>query len=372
MHESRTLYVAISAHGYGHIAQTAPVVNELHRRVKGLRVVIECAAPRDILARRFDMAFDHVARASDFGMVMKSALEVDVAASHARYVEVHENLEAEIEAARKRMVDNHADVLLANVPYVPLIAARRLDLPAIAMCSLNWAGIYRGLCAGLPGADAIHAGMLQAYASAEAFMAFEPCMDMRELANLRNIGPVAATGKSIRRELDARLGLVGGARLVTVSMGGIATDLATSRWPRIAGVTWVMPDSAVADRKDMVTHSSLEAPFVDILCSSDAYVTKPGYGAFAEAACNGVPVIYVPRLDWPEAPYLVRWMQRHGRCSEISYGDLFGERLGEALNALWRLPSPKRVAPRGIAQAADVLEKYLRGARRKAMAGAAT
>lgn len=356
---SVTLYVAISAHGYGHIAQTAPVLNELHRRIDGLRVVLECAAPREILAHRFDFGFEHVPIASDFGMVMKDALEVDVAASHARYVAFHANLDREIHAACARLREHGADLLLANIPYVPLLAAQRLGLPALAMCSLNWADIYRGLCAGMPGFERIHQEMLEGYAGAETFIAMEPGMEMPDLDNITRIGPVANIGRSEPTKMRGRLHLPDQTRLVTVSMGGIATQLPISRWPRMQGVTWVMPDSAEARRDDMVAHSALDSPFVDILCASDALVTKPGYGAFVEAACNGVPVLYVPRVDWPEAPFLVRWLQERGTCREIGYDDLISGRLIEELCALWQQPRRARVAPTGIAQAADIIHSFL-------------
>lgn len=356
---SRTLYVAISSHGYGHIAQAAPVLNELHRRIDRLRVVVECAAPHEILARRFDFDFEHVPIASDFGMVMRDALEVDIAASHARYVGLHANLDREIDAACARLREHRADLLLANIPYVPLLAARRLGLPALAMCSLNWADIYRGLCAGMPASERIHREMLESYASAQSFIALEPGMEMHHLGNVIHTGPVANIGRPERVKMLAKQLLPDHTHLVTVSMGGIATELPVSRWPRMRGVAWVIPDSAEARRDDMVTHAAFDSPFVDILCASDALITKPGYGAFAEAACNGVPVLYVPRVDWPEAPFLVRWLQDRGTCREIGYDDLVSDRLIEELGALWQHPRPKRVAPTGIAEAADIVHSFL-------------
>jgi UDP:flavonoid glycosyltransferase YjiC (YdhE family) len=356
---SRILYVAISSHGYGHIAQTAPVVNEFHRRSKDVRIVIECAAPRDVLARRFDMAFDHVPVSSDFGMVMRNALEVDVAASHARYVEAHKRLDADVEAAHRRMLEHGADVLLTNVSYVPLLAANRMSIPALAMCSLNWADIYKQLCGSLPGATQIHGTMLNAYRAADVFMKLEPGMEMPELSNTQVIGPVASLRSSIRTELFERLDLAADARLVAVSMGGIATDLSLSRWPRVSGVTWIMPDGADIERTDMVPVSSLGKSFIDIMCSCDALITKPGYGAFVEAACNGVPVLYVERVDWPEAPFLIDWLHERGTCREIGFNDLSSERLGEALHALWLVERAERVAPVGVHQAADVVERFV-------------
>lgn len=351
-----TLYVAISSHGFGHIAQTAPVVNELYRREPALRVVIECGAPRDLLAQRFDMPFEHVPVSTDFGMAMKNALEVDVAASHARYVELHAHLEAEVEASRSRLVSHRADVLLGNIPYVPLMAAKRLGLPSVAMCSLNWAAIYGSLCRGMTGSERIRDEMAAGYRGADCFLAPEPSMAMPGLPALKSVGPIARTASCghAHGETAAAPG-----RRVVVTMGGIDTPLDFDRWPRVAGVTWVVPDAARVGRDDMMRHSDLAMPFIDLLATSDALVTKPGYGAFVEAACNGVPVLYVPRVDWPEAPHLVRWLQAHANCVEISWTALHTDALAAALEALWSQPRRARVVPTGVAQAADELQRLL-------------
>ena len=352
-----TLYVAISAHGYGHIAQTAPVVNELHRRDPALRMVIECAAPRELLEKRLAMPFEHVQVASDFGMVMRNALEVDVEASHARYVELHARLEEEVEASVRRLQNCDADLLLANIPYIPLVAAKRVGIPAVAMCCLNWADIYAPLCAGRPGADRIYEEIASAYRAADRFLAPQPAMPMPALSTVTPIGPIGRIGRSARDELQDKLGFE---RLVVVTMGGIETKLDFDRWPRIGSVGWAMPDGAEVQRDDMVRHSDAGVPFIDLLASCDALITKPGYGAFSEAACNGVPVLYVPRSDWPEAPFLVRWLDAHGSCRAIARDDLYTGRLAESLHGLWALPRPNAVAPTGIAEAADIIEAAIR------------
>jgi hypothetical protein len=355
----RTLYVAISAHGYGHIAQTAPVVNALHERVPALRIVVECAVPRRILDRRFLVPFEHVPAGSDFGMVMKNALETDAPVSHARYVAAHQALDAMVAEGRERLERHGADLLLANVPYVPLMAARRAGVPAVAMCSLNWAAIYGALCGDMPGARAIYEAMLAAYRGADAFLVLEPGMDMRELDNRRPVGPVAAVGRRDRRLLEASLALAAGERVVLVSMGGIATDMPLGRWPVVPGIRWVLAGAAPADRADMVALADVGLPFFDVLCSSDALVTKPGYGAFVEAACNAVPVVYAPRTAWPEAPFLTRWLTARGRCVELGFEALFGDALAGRLAALWRQPTRAAVAPTGVDEAAALIAALL-------------
>ncbi|TAN60870.1 MAG: hypothetical protein EPN20_13195, partial [Magnetospirillum sp.] len=46
------LWLALSPHGFGHAAMTAPVVTELRRRRPGLRLTIQTGVPRAFLESR--------------------------------------------------------------------------------------------------------------------------------------------------------------------------------------------------------------------------------------------------------------------------------------------------------------------------------
>jgi hypothetical protein len=52
-------------------------------------------------------------------------------------------------------------------------------------------------------------------------------------------------------------------------------------------------------------------------------------------------------------------LHERGTCREIGFNDLFSERLGEALHALWLVERAERVAPVGVHQAADVVERFV-------------
>ena len=158
------LLVDISAHGYGHIAQTAPVVNELARRIPGLRITLRSAAPAAFLKQRFHCEFRHIPAALDFGMAMVDAVEVDVARSLAAYRAYHKDWEDKVARAADEMRALQPDLLFANVPYLSLAAAQAAKVPAVAMCCLNWADIYRHYAPDDADSRAIHgpdAGCLQ-------------------------------------------------------------------------------------------------------------------------------------------------------------------------------------------------------------------
>lgn len=352
------LYTAISPHGFGHISQTAPVINELFRRHPELRVVIESPMPREQLAGRFAMPFTHVPEATDFGMAMDDTFSVSVEQSHARYTALHADLDRHIAGAAYRIAEHRPRLVLCDVPYVPIVAAKRLGIPVVAMCCLNWADIYQGVCGGMQGAPKIHDEMIDAYNQADVFVTPAPTMPMTDLRNIMRSGPVAMIGQRNRDLVAARARVSAGNKFVLISMGGIPANIDLMRWPVIAGVTWLTNYSIPAGRTDMVNVQDLSMRYLDIMCSSDALVTKLGYGAFVEAACNGIPVLYVPRSNWPEAPFLQEWLRANAGCLQIEHDDLFSERLQERLNTLWRLPSLSKVMPTGIAEAAGVIESF--------------
>jgi hypothetical protein len=109
-----------------------------------------------------------------------------------------------------------------------------------------------------------------------------------------------------------------------------------------------------------------EAPglaFPDLLRSVDVVLTKPGYGTFTEAACNGTPVLYLRRDDWPEQDFLIDWLKINARCCEIGAEALISGGLREALDKVWQQAAPALPCPAGAAEAAAIISTFLEPAK---------
>ncbi len=352
------LLVDISSHGYGHIALTAPVLNELQRRIPDMRLTVRCAAPRELLAARISGDFAHIQLATDFGMVMENAMVVNAKESAAAYRLVHHNWQSKVAQEAAELAALKPDLLLSNISYLALAAAKQAGIVSVALCPLNWAEIYLPYCNNQTEALEIHSQMLEAYASALLFLKPIPSMPMPALANGRNIGPIALLGKNRRAEINSILGLKPDDRLVLASLGGIKTRLPMEGWPRLPGVRWLVESHWQTQHPDVFELEKLEVPFIDLVCSCDALLAKPGYGTFAEAGCNGIPLLYVPRGDWPEEPYLIEWLKAHGRCLEIDQPTLQHGDLGDALRELFAVAAVP-VPATGAGEAAAAIEDCL-------------
>lgn len=329
------LFVDISSHGFGHLAQTGPVLDALAARIPELRLTIRSGLAAEQLRLRIGHDFDYIAGASDVAFLMHDAVRLDRHASAAAYRATHADWPSRVAAEAALLTALAPDLVLANVSCLPLAGARAAGIPAVAMCSLNWADQFAHLFAGEAWAEKIHAELLAAYAGADCFLRCTPAMPMPDLGNTRDLPPLSRLGEPRRQALEAALG-VRGKRLVLVVMGGIGFELPLARWPQLPGVHWLVRDALAEARADVSAYRGLGLHFSDLLASVDAVITKPGYGMFVEAAAAGTPLLYLRREDWPEQEVLIEWLEREAVCAEVSAADFAAGNLLPQLETLWR------------------------------------
>ena len=355
---SRHLVVDLSSHGFGHAGITCPVLNALRPHARKIKVTIRTAVPAALIVQRVDFDFDYIAK-PDFGMVMAGTMSVLPDESYAAYKELHKDWEAHVTTATAELAALKPSLLLSNISYLSIAAARKAGIPAVAFGAVNWADIFRRYCGDFPQAQSILEQMTDAYAGADIFLQPIPAMPMPSIRRHRLVGPVAEIGRDRRAELSERLNLDPDRRLVLLALGGIPTRLSFDAWPRL-GETCVIIDSQLqANHPDVVSCEGLAFPFVDLVRSCDAIITRPGYGTVAEAACNGIPILLVPRDGWPETPAFVEWLATNGRAVILEEEELRGGDILSKLQAVCAMPAPPLPAPSGVAEVAAEITKRL-------------
>jgi len=350
----------ISAHGLGHLAQSAPVINALQALAPGLELTVRSAIPRERLALRIAGDFRHVAEARDFGLVMHNAVDIDLDASAVRYREFHADWLRRVAAEADWLRAHRVDALVSNVAYLPLAAAAEAGIPACGLSSLNWAEMFAHYLGHEPRAGEIHAQILAAYNAGKAFLRITPGLAMADLPARCDIAPIASIGRRDRERVAKLLGIDESERWLLLAMGGMEFRLPVEDWPPIPGVKWMVPGAWGLERVDVRSIDIAGLDFIDLLASVDAVVSKPGYGTFVEAACSGVPLLYVDRDDWPETPHFAAWLARHARAARLSRERLLRGDFIDVLEELWRTPAPTPPVAEGAAQAARWLVRELK------------
>lgn len=349
------LVVDISAHGFGHVAQTSAVLNALD--CTDTRLTIRSSAAEKMLRERIHHPFTLIPYQQDAGMLMHDALRGDVAASMRWYENFHANYPARQAQAARELEQLQPDLLFANVPYLSLDAAGETGIPAVALCSLNWADVFHTYCGDLPGAGRIREQILHAYAQAAVFLQPTPSMDMHPALQTRAIAPITALGKRNPLLLREKAGMPDHTRFVLVALGGLGMDYPLANWPRLPGICWIFPEGALTlPRPDFVTASRFGLDYVDLLASCDAIITKTGYGTQTEAVVNQVPTLCIRRDAWPEEPNLPDWHQQHGELILTDWQTIQAGAFAQQIMALLEMPWGKPlVFPTGAQEAATEL-----------------
>ncbi|MEJ2308295.1 MAG: hypothetical protein P8Z78_03120 [Gammaproteobacteria bacterium] len=360
---TRHLVVDISGHGLGHLSQVAPVVERLAQPESRIRFTLRSALPERLLRSRIAASFDYREVDLDRGMLMHDAISVDVDASCAWYEAFHADYAQRLERETRQLEALRPDLLLADVPYIGLAAAQRLGIPSVALCSLNWADIYRHYCGGRRGSEAIADEILAAYAGASAFLQPEPSMAMRDLDNRRQIAPIARVGVPDRERLCSLCATREAEHLILLGFGGIGMHFTPDLLPTLEKTCWIVPDAMKTSRSDVVAQSRCDMEYIDLLGSVDLVLTKTGYGTQVEAVVNRVPQLCIERPGWPEEADLFDWCREHGVFDSIAFDRLTPERLRRRIGMLLvqRQQNPA-VEPAGDAQAAAIILEMLQRA----------
>ncbi|MFO7748074.1 MAG: hypothetical protein R6V42_09730 [Orrella sp.] len=382
----RHCLVAISSHGFGHLSQVAPVLNQFAGEClpsdPTMRFTLRTTLPPEAIAKRVVIPFDIDLGSDDFGMVMFNALQSNVPESLRRYKAQHADWESAVDALAQHLSDLKVDVLFADIPYLTLAAAARVGIPSVAMCSLNWADILEQSVAEDPtalataglsrrGFEAILQTMREAYASASVFLQPEPSMAMSGLSNLRRIEPVSEPAANLGRESlvqwVAQAGFKDAAQgwFVLVSMGGIPTTLKPEQWPTHClgrPLFYLVTPDLAGQHPHAVTMQAhgMQVPvpsYQVLIAASDVVLSKPGYGTFVEACVAGTPVLYVARPAWPESAALNQWIDRVGHARQIDAQQLATGNFEAPLCELLAQGRSKPLKSSGAAMAATAIRE---------------
>lgn len=333
----------VSGHGFGHFVQAAAVINKLGEQYPELRITIRTTVAPRLVESRIKVVCNVISHSTDFGMLMDSALDVDREKSFLCYQQLHRSFEQAVTVEAALLSELKPDLLFSNVSYLSIAAAKHLDIPVVAMCSLNWADIFKGYF-DTPEADNIYQQMVASYNLADVFLCPEPSMAMPNFRNVKKIAPLSSIGSDQRDRLIQFFPDKKNVRIVLVAPGGIPTALPVEDWPHYEDIVFITTWGNQTQRSDMIDSAELSMAFIDLLKSVDVVLTKPGYGTVAEAMCNHVPMMYVCRNDWPEEPFLVDWLMTFGKVLEISREQMFcgeiKEELDELLSTQWLRPAP--------------------------------
>ncbi len=361
MKQKRLAYY-ITAHGYGHGVRSCDIIRALNRLCPEAEVVIVSDLPEAFLRSRLASPMNRFRAGSfDVGMVQLDSIRVDVTATLERITALYQRRDELFRQEQDFLRREEVDLVVSDIPAIPIEAAKSLSLPVLAEANLSWDWIYEPFAETDARWRPIIEHFQRAYAQVDLLLKPPFSGPMSAFQKALDIPLMAEPGQARRAELVAHTGCRPDKKWVLLSFTTLDWDEETLRCVEqltdyefftVRPLAWNRSNIHAVDR-DVI-------PFSDVLASADMVITKPGFGILSECVVNRKPILYADRADFIEYPVLVTAIEQYCRHVHIPSERLYGGDLLEALKAIEHCPEPSATLPRGGAHvAAQVMADYL-------------
>ena len=363
----RTVVAYISAHGFGHWAQVAPVLQALHDGDPDIRIVLRTGLPEAIIEARSAYPFELVSGQVDVGVIQRDAINEDIPATSKAVEQFHHHWDERIGQEVEFLRDSGADLVLSDIAPLAFAAAARAGIPSIGLASIDWHAIYTPL---FPAGHASLEQIAAAHRACTLLLALPLGMPMPSFPRQRKIGLIARNSSIPRQPLRQRFGFADADRVALILFGGSGVPpFRIEAMERMAGWRFVMPSTPAAEMPANVQAVPVGSDMADLIRAVDVIVCKPGYGIVSEAWRATRPVVYVARPAFPEYPFLRDWLQASAPACELERGAF---EVGDWSAALEAAVSSTRTYPPypagGEIEAAGIIRAALAGGDLAAMA----
>ncbi len=332
----------VSAHGYGHGVRSTDIIRALNRLCPELTVHVVTNLPSSFLLNRIDSGLNIFhGGAFDFGMAQLDSIRVDVEHSLAGIEAIYSKREDLIRQEMDFFLKNSIQLVVADIPAIPLEAAARAGLPGIAVGNFGWDWIYSQFAERDSRWTVMVDAIQQGYRSADLLLRLPFAEPMSVFRRIEDVPVVASPGRQRREEIAAMTG----ARL---DRPWILLSFTTLDWDEeaqdrvencrdhefftVLPLAWLRSNIHAIHRE--------QVSFGDVVASVDAVISKPGFGIISDCVVSAKPLIYADRKDFKEYDVLVESIQKFLKNVHIPAGRLYQGELREALDQLVHAPEP--------------------------------
>jgi len=351
----------VSAHGFGHAARAAAVIEALVTALPGLRLEVFTTVPEWFFAESLSAPFAYHRLEVDVGLEQRTALAPDLEATVRRLERFLPFAPATLDPLARTLETLNCRAVVCDVSPLGLAAARRAAVPAVLVENFTWDWIYDGYaeqCRPL----ATFADLLRSlFSLADLHLQTTPVC--RPCAGARTTAPVSRKPRTAPEDVRRLLGVPRSAPLVLLTMGGIPWQhgslVELERHPELF---FVVPGAADrVERRGRLVALPHHSPFFhpDLVRASDAVVGKLGYSTLAEVLDAGCALGFIPRPGFPESPLLARFAKAEMPALALEADTLETGAWRASLTTLLTLPRRPPGRARGAETVAAMIAELL-------------
>ncbi len=353
----------VSPHGFGHAARSAAVLSSLGARRPDIVPQIFSTVPAWFWEDSLGTSFDYHQVLTDIGLVQKSPIEEDPAAT-LRALERIRPLAAAAAELSRSLQRLECRLAICDISPLGLAAARLAGVPSILVESFTWDWIYRAYFEAEPGLRAVAEEMASYFDGADLRVQCEPIT--RPVSDARVVPPICRRARSTAGEVRARLGIDDELPIVLITMGGTSWPFGfLDRLQEAGELRFVaFAGTSESERRGNVLLLPDRSPvFVpDLIAAADLVVGKLGYSTVTEAWAGGTRYAFVPRPSFPEGESLATFVRERLPTLELERSRFVGGDWLDDITAVLGRPRPDRPEVNGADRVAEIVVARLEGA----------
>ncbi|WP_017327032.1 hypothetical protein [Synechococcus sp. PCC 7336] len=330
------LYVAISAHGFGHVTRTAALIDRLQKLNPDILPIFVTSAPRWLIEKYVSGRFLYRPRALDVGVVQADSLATDLDATLAKL----KALQAKADVIVRSEVDfiklNRVRMVFADMPPLACAIARAARLPCWMAGNFGWDFIYRDYG---PAFQTIADWVAELYGNCDRLFRLPFHAPMSAFPQIEDTGLTGGEPILSPAEIRDRLQLERDRPTVLLTFGGLGLrGIPYDNVDAYPDWQFITLDRNAPDRPNLLRLNGEQWRPVDLMPACDQVAVKPGYGTFSEAMRVGVPVRCITRSGFAEAQLLLNGLQNYSRHQILTPAQVF-DRAWDWLEDAWVEPS---------------------------------
>lgn len=304
------IYLAITGHGFGHAVRLSSVAARLKEQCPDSLLILVTTAPRWLLESYIQGDFIHRPRALDVGVIQSDSLTMDKAVTKAKMEEIRAKQAHFILSEADFIRTNRVNLVLADIPALAAVIAKKANIPCWMMGNFGWDFIYQDW-----GEDftEIVSWIQEGYHQCDRLFRLPLSEKMSVFPNVTETGLTGGSPRYSGSNLRETFNLtVSREKTVLLTFGGLGLQSipyeSLAAFPHWQFITF---DKNAPNLENIRKITDFNYRPVDFMPLVGRVISKPGFSTFSEAMRLDVPLVSLTRDDFAEGKILLEGLKNH-------------------------------------------------------------
>lgn len=311
----------VTSHGFGHASRIAALTKEF------IRFGCDCYIISDRPSFLFPQegSFCHIIkRKTDTGMVQQNWKVPSVDETFQELLQLWQDKDKIVEREIKFLNEYAIDFVIVDIPYLPILAAKKSNLPVYGITNFDWYFNYLELVTEETNHKIIRIieeiRGIYSLCDKSYILPFSNEKSVQAMPNQIKCGNLAKYTPSSREEVCKRFKIQSNKKIALITFGGIMSDIAYFE-SLTKNTEYVFLTNSPLGSSDNVILIPRDFDYSLLISACDVVITKVGYSTLAETCAAGTYLCYATRDNFPEDQALVSELKYYNNCQHFKILD---------------------------------------------------